>query len=199
MGKLDGAAGYLSGAMDYASDNGVEWRRKFIQLAKSNGLKIDLVDPTNKPGETTTHEDKNYQAELKRQGKFKELKQYVSGTEENPGYRRRDLRYVDNIDFMVVMVDPTIPQWGTANEVYVAEDQHKPQFFICEGGLYRMPNWLFGPLKLDDEERGTRCNVFETIEDVIQELILYDNGTIPLTPEWVLIRKHLEMNRDWTY
>ena len=50
MGKLDGACGYLSGSMEYAKDHGVEWRRKFVSLVAEAKLKIDLIDPTNKPG-----------------------------------------------------------------------------------------------------------------------------------------------------
>lgn len=190
-GKLDGACCYLSGPMEFVADHGVEWRRKFIKLCREAGLKLDFIDPTNKPGDKDSKigEDKGYQTRLKQEKRWKELKEYVSD------YRRLDLRYVDLSDFLVVVVDPRVPQWGTGNEVYFGEMQHKPTFFICEGGLSNLPNWLFGVIDLDDQLRGKRCNVFESVEDVINELLGYDCGMYKMNSEWVLVRKFLEQQR----
>ena len=144
MGKLDKAVAYLSGAMENVPDHGVEWRRAFIQTARLAGLHIDFIDPTNKPGgqELQIGERKDYQVQLQREGRFQELKDYVHQ------YRHIDLRFVDLSDLMIVVVDTKIPQWGTANEIYVAEQQHKPTFVICEGGLYNLPQWLFDGVDL---------------------------------------------------
>ena len=114
-------------------------------------------------------------------------------------YRRFDLRFVDISDFLVVVVDPRVPQWGTANEVYVAEQQHKPMFFICDGGLAKLPRWLFDVVDLDEiggGHYGRKCNVFSTVEEVVQRLVHLDNGAVGMDREWVLIRKHLEMMRS---
>lgn len=191
MGKLDKAVAYLSGAMEFVADHGVEWRRKFIKLSREAGLTIDFIDPTDKPGgiEVKIGENKQYQSQLKKEGRWQELKEYVKQ------YRRYDLRFTDHTDFIVAVIDPRIPQWGTSNEVYKAEEQHKPSFFICEGGMKNLPNWLFAVIDLDDPVKGTRCNVFGSVEEVIAELVLYDNGSIPMNSEWVLIRKHIEEQR----
>lgn len=191
-GRLDRAVGYLSGSMEYVADHGVEWRRKFIKLVKEAGLKIDCIDPTNKPGgeNIKVAENKEFQAKLQREGKYVQLKNYVHS------YRRYDLRFVDNSDFLVAVINPQVPQWGTSNEIYVAEMQHKPIFFVIDGGLANLPRWLFGVVDLNDFHRGTRCNVFETIEQVIEELVALDSGMIRFTDEWVLARKYIEENRQ---
>lgn len=198
-GRLAGATGYLSGPMEYVADHGVEWRRKFIKLVREATLNIDLIDPTNKPGGANIKigENKAHQETLQQQGRWLELQQYVHS------YRRYDLRFVDISDFMVVVVDPRVPQWGTAHEVYLAEQQHKPMFFICDGGLNKLPRWLFDVVELErrvvtqhNTFANTRCNVFETVEQVVQELIALDCGVYDLSDEWVLVRKHLEEMRS---
>lgn len=194
LGKLDGACGYLSGPMEFVADHGVEWRRKFIQMVKDAGLNIDLIDPTDKPGDESIKigENKTVQVELQRQGRFKELQEYVHE------YRRYDLRFVDISDFLVTVIDPRVPQWGTGNEVYVAEMQHKPNFFICEGGLYNLPRWLFDVIdRIEDDSKDTlkECNVYENLEEVVAELLALNSGQKPLNNEWVLVRKDIEQRR----
>jgi hypothetical protein len=50
-GKLDGLWCYLSGPMEFAADDGVGWRRKFVDLCKKEKLNLNFIDPTQKPGE----------------------------------------------------------------------------------------------------------------------------------------------------
>ncbi len=191
-GLLDGTWGYLSGPMEAVSDNGVEWRRKFIELVDDAGLAIDLIDPTDKPldDESMIGENKALQIELQRQGRFLELRELVSD------YRRQDLRYVDHSNFVVVLVNPDVHMCGTYDELFFAESQHKPLFFIVEGGLYRLPRWLFDVVDLDDPRKGTKCNVYENVEGVVEELKRLDSGEVPFTKKWVLIRKALEKKRQ---
>lgn len=179
MGILDEATAYLSGAMEAVADHGVGWRRRFINLSNEAGLGIHYIDPTNKPGGQDVHigEDKGFQEMLQREGRFEELKAYVGA------YRRYDLRFVDISDFLVVSITPTVAQWGTANEVYTAEQQHKPRFAICSGGLYRLPRWLFDVFDANE--------IFENEEEVIDRLIKLDRGEVPLDRRWVLVKKHI--------
>lgn len=190
MDKLNGAVGYLSGAMEFVQDHGVGWRRKFVKMVMEAGLNIDLIDPTNKPGddEIKIGEDKQYQNQLKKECRWRELKNYVSQ------YRRFDLRFTDISDFVVAAINPTVPQWGTSNEIYVAEEQHKPIFFICEGGLHNFPNWLFALVKFNEKDEA--INIFNNPEDVLERLIQINNGSFPMTDEWVLVRKYIEANRE---
>jgi hypothetical protein len=187
-GKLNRACCYLSGPMEFASDHGMGWRRKFIELAWNRGLNIDFIDPTNKPGgeELKIGEEKGYQAELQESGRFLELRDYVAK------YRRYDLRFVDLSDFLIAVIDPDLHMCGTYNEIFIAEQQHKPCFFICQGGLKKLPRWLFDVVDLDEPSKGTRCNVFENIEQVVDELVLLDSGKLQMSSKWVLIRKYLD-------
>ncbi len=187
-GRLDQSLCYLSGPMEFVADHGVEWRRNFIKLSDEAGLRIDYIDPTNKPGDETAKigENKDHQNRLKAEGRYVELQEYVDS------YRRQDLRYTDLADFLVAVVDPRVPQWGTSNEIYVAEWAHKPMFFICDGGLKNLPNWLFGVIEI----KG-RCNVFESVEEVIEELKRYNSGEVPINDKWVLIRSYVEQHRRY--
>lgn len=189
MGKLDRAMGYLSGSIEYSPDHGVGWRRKFISLVDSAGLHLDLVDPTDKPGGVEVHisENQAHQALLQQDGRFRELQQYVHR------YRHFDLRFTDYSDFTVVVVNPGIPQWGTANEIYISEQQHKPMFFVCDGGLGTLPRWLFDVIDDIDDQGNT--NVYTSIEQVVDELVALDSGTKPLTDKWVLVRHEIEERR----
>jgi hypothetical protein len=105
---------------------------------------------------------------------------------------------VDYSDFLVAVIDPRVPQWGTSNEIYEAERQHKPMFFVVDGGLKNLPRWLFDVIDLDGEVKGnmwTVGNVFESIEAVVKRLQLLDQGIMELTDEWVLVRRHIEESR----
>jgi nucleoside 2-deoxyribosyltransferase len=184
MEKLKGAVGYLSGGMEYAKNCGVLWRRRFVEMCHRAHLQIDFIDPTNKPGgqDMKIGECQEIQNTLQRNGEFEKLKEYVSK------YRHHDLRFVDLSDFLVALIDPTIPQWGTSNEIYVAEEQHKPTFLICEGGLYNLPRWLFDVVPLD-------C-VFDSLESVIERLVALNEGQEELCDDWVLVRKFIEESRE---
>lgn len=201
MGMLDGAVGYLSGSIEYAKDHGVMWRKKFAQLVEQYDLHIDLIDPTDKPPVNGFEglgpdERQDLQAQLQRSGQFQELQEIVHD------YRRYDLRVTDYSNFLVVVVDPTIPQWGTANEVYLAEQQHKPIFFVNEGGLYTLPRWLFGVIghvySKDPNKAHSEANVYTSIEAVVEELARLDKAKL-LTDEWVLVRKAIELRRRWKF
>ncbi len=184
MGKLDEATAYLSGAMEMVDDHGVGWRRKFIALSNEAGLNIHYIDPTNKPGGKNIQigEDKGYQEMLQNEGRFEELKSYVAS------YRRYDLRFVDISDLIIVSITPNVPQWGTANEVYEAERQHKPRLAIVPGGLHKLPRWLFDVFNSNE--------MFEKEEDVIDHLIKLDCGEAILDKRWVLVRKHIQDQKN---
>ncbi|MHA2428341.1 MAG: hypothetical protein ACXADB_09990 [Candidatus Hermodarchaeia archaeon] len=196
MGKLSGALGYLSGAMEYAEDAGVGWRREFCQLVRQTKpkLEVGLLDPTDKPKGKFGCEDTAHQTKLQQAGKFRELQQYVRS------YRRHDLHCTDSADFIIVVVNHQIPQWGTANETYVAESRHIPSYFVCENGLYNLPRWLFDvidKIKSDDPIIAQReANVFNSIEEVVDELVALDQGTKPLSEEWELIRLAIKQRTE---
>jgi hypothetical protein len=197
-GLLDGACGYLSGPMEFVADHGVAWRRKFIKLSKEAGLKIDYIDPTNKPGGKNIKigENKAEQEKMQVEGQWSQLQRYVHA------YRRYDLRFVDISDFIVAVIDSAIPQWGTGNEIYTAESQHKPMFFICDSGLSKLPRWLFDVIEIGTMTDGhwlhngvAHSNVYQSVEEVIEQLKQIDRNASPMCDKWVLVRRELERMR----
>ncbi len=180
MGKLDQALFYLSGPIESAIDGGVGWRREFRKLVEESDLTIKVVDPTQKPGESIEQiaENKIYQEKLQKEGKFEELRNYVHD------YRRKDLRFVDISDALVALIDRNTYQCGTLNEVYLAEMQHKPIFTICEGGLHKLPRWLFDVVDFD--------LIFENVADVVKKLVEIDKQEEKLDDRWVLVRSFLK-------
>ncbi len=171
MGMLDHAVCYMSGAIEMAKDHGVGWRKKIIELSRQAGLKIDYIDPTEKPGEKHLNigENVNHQARLQQEGKWRELRDYVRN------YRRSDLRFVDISDFIIVSIDPTIAQWGTANELYVADSSNSR--------VVALPLWLFDVVDLDD------LNVYDSLEGIVSTLVDLNEGEEPLSDKWVLAHR----------
>lgn len=195
MGLLDQACCYLSGAMEFVEDNGVSWRRYIIHRCWEEGLQIDFIDPTDKPAgeDIMIDENKAIQENFQKNGRFKELQNIVKS------YRHWDLRFCDNADFQITMINTKVPQWGTANEVFCNEADRKPAFFICEDSLYKLPRWLFGVIdKIEDDDPQEvlkKINVYQSVDHVIEELKLLDSGKKPLSKKWVLVRKNIEMRR----
>jgi hypothetical protein len=148
-------------------------------LVDEAGLGIKIIDPTDKPGASPneTAESKAYQEKLQREGRFEELREFVHD------YRRKDLRFVDLSDAVVVLIDREVYQCGTLNEVFEAERQHKPIITICEGGLYKLPRWLFDVVDFD--------LIFESVEEVVDYLTKIDQQESELDSRWVLIRRYL--------
>ncbi len=175
---LKNAVCYLSGPMQYAPDDGLGWRKKFIELSADIGLKI--IDPTNKPNAlgNQCHEEKGKVDRLKKNKSWDELTEYAKS------FVRFDLRACDLADMIVAYLDPNIFTVGTIHEILVAENQQKPIFLILEGGKERASAWLFGILDHRD--------MFNSVEDCVNHLKKINSGQIPLDNRWVLIRDYLE-------
>lgn len=187
MNNLNGAVCYLSGAMEFVEDDGIGWRQEFTEKSYKANLNLSILDPTNKPKHisTTTSEDKNLQIKLQQEGKFKQLQLFVSD------YRKKDLQLVNLSNFLVTMIHPSVPQWGTANEIYLAESQSKPNFIICPGGLSNLPRWLFdvvGKIHTDYlPDAMHQANVYDSIDSVIDELLKINSGEILMNDDWLIL------------
>jgi hypothetical protein len=179
MGKLNEAICYLSGPIDKAKDLGRGWRKEFI--AKTSNLGMQIIDPCNKPA-SFVHEVKG---DVRTVTKMREEKQWVELQKFVKKFRREDLRFTDVSDFLVVYIDPDVPSYGTLDELFTAEDQKKPCFCICKGGIECLPTWLFGVFRLEE--------VFGSIDECVAHLMKIDNGEINIEEDrrWVLFRKEL--------
>lgn len=173
---LDDVVFCLSGHIDNAPDDGIGFRRNFISLMNKVGVKANYFDPTNKPtgGFCEIGAEKQHSLKLRAERKFEELRKIVYD------FRRQDLRGVDLCEVFVAYIDPDIPTAGTYDEIYTAEDQHKPRYLVVEGGLERCPLWLFDVFNLDD--------MFDTVEDCVKRFELINKGEHPLDSRWVFRR-----------
>lgn len=178
MGKsadfLEGAIGYLAGAITYANDDGVSWRTELKDKAQSLIPKVKFFDPTNKPpglGSEIGFE-KNTIQQWKREGKYDLV---VKGVKK---YRRLDLRMVDNSNFLIIHIDLDKYTVGSHDEMFLAERQKKPIFVIINQGKSMAPDWIFAITKHE--------YIFNNINDCIGYLRKLNSGEIALDDKWVL-------------
>jgi len=177
MKDLTGVKVFLSGPIDRVADDGVGWRREFIKKSKKAKLPLIFLDPTNKPkdmGSEVADEKIRIKGLMKR-GKWKQAQ------EEVKQFRRFDLRMVDHCHLYVMYMDVTVHFCGTYDECYTAERQQKPLFVIMAPGQskYDIPSWLVA--LLDEDE------VFESVDECIEHLMLLHKGKILLDNRWVMV------------
>jgi len=180
MNRLRGAYCYLSGAIDCASDLGVGWREEFIEKAEQAQLGLRVMNPCAKPASCTQEieDDIRVVEKFRENGDWEEMRQFVKG------FRREDLRFTDLADFLVIKVDRETHMCGSYDELFVAERQSKPLFCIVEGGIEKLPTWLFGVFRLE--------NIFSTVDECLNRLIELNSQEEELGKRWVLIRQFLE-------
>jgi len=175
---LNEAIVYLAGPIECVKDFGVGWRDDFIM--KSDHLNLDIINPCNKPSNCTAEVGRSGERtvdRLRRQRKWSELQRFVKG------FRREDLRFTDLADFLILYINPSIHMCGSYDEAFNAERQKKPLFAICEGGIEKLPTWLFGVFSTNE--------VFDNVDQCIAHLEKLNDGRIELDDRWVLIRKYL--------
>ena len=180
MNILDGSITYLIGSIEYSNDDGVGWRQHLMNLCWDSGLRIKFLDPCNKPvkiaGEIGA--EKSRLTALKEQGKFEEIAPIINYI------RRVDLRFVDYSDFVIAYIDPSIPSWGSPDEIYSAEREHKPILCIVKGGKTKIPVWLIDVIRFEE--------IFDSPEDLVSYLVKINAGIVQVDKRWVLIRKELD-------
>jgi hypothetical protein len=177
---LSGSLCYLIGSIEYANDQGTNWRTSLRDQCKNSSLKIKFLDPTAKisglqPEIDAAQDDINA---LKKKGKWDTLSMYMKPIV------REDHRCVDISDFVVFYLDTSCHTCGSYFEFQNALEEKKPYFLIVKGGKKNTPAWLFGIM---DHE-----NIYNSVEEVVNTLIKIDNGTKSLSDRWVLIRKQIE-------
>lgn len=140
MNRLAGTRGYLCGAMDFAADCGLGWRKK-IQEDLAH-LDIVWLDPTNKPCKDGTEgqEEVEYGYRLMAEGRFEEAARFFKPI------RHIDLRMVDICDFMVVHLDMEIHHCGTYEELFWCNRMKKPIVVWVKQGKAAASRWLFATI-----------------------------------------------------
>lgn len=128
----------FSGAMDEASDGGVDWRTRITPKLFKMG--IGVFNPCDKP--VTGHiEDDKFRAELREhrtQGNHEKAKMMVRPI---VGV---DLRMVHLSSFIILYIDKNIFMCGSTVEATWALQQRKPLLIVCKQGINEIPLFLFG-------------------------------------------------------
>lgn len=177
MKNLDGMSVYLAGAIDRAPDDGVAWRKSIIQKSIERGLKLQWFDPCNKPKSLGNDipgeigEEKRKVKQFKKEGQWEKAKEIVHK------YRRYDLRMVDTRDFIIAKIDPDIHLCGTYQEIFLAEQQHKPILAIMDKPFCEIPDWLMDVIRKEE--------LFNGVNDCVNYLVKVNNGEISMDDRWV--------------
>jgi nucleoside 2-deoxyribosyltransferase len=131
---------YLAGAMEKDATNGVEWRQA-IQESLAD-LQVCWLDPTHKPTEIGRETIETKVALIQ----AREAHDYEAVRNIMKTIRCVDLRMTDISDFLIVNLDPTIPTFGTHEEIANANRQKKPIIVHLIGGKEATPLWLLAML-----------------------------------------------------
>lgn len=185
MNTLHKSRCYLSGSIDDSKDLGVGWRKELRNKAHDADLGIRFIDPCDKPESCAPEvfEGKRVVDKFRDAEDWRGMRDFVKIL------RREDLRFTDIADFLIVKVDPNVHMCGSYDELFLAERQRKPIFCIIEGGIEKLPVWLFGVFHLE--------NIFESVDECIEHLKILNNTPLEdLASCWVLIGQHLDTDLD---
>lgn len=177
-GVLNGTRIFLSGPIDRVKDDGVIWRREFIELCNQNIVGLHFFDPTNKPKGlgSETGVEKTQMLKYLKGGKWAQAKKY------SKQFRRYDLRGVDWADIVVAFIDINSHLCGTYDEVFTAYRESKPVFIILPDGCekWQIPSWLVTYIEGPDD-------IFLSPEDVVEHLKRLNRGEYTLDSRFVRI------------
>jgi nucleoside 2-deoxyribosyltransferase len=138
--------------MEYSKDGGEGWRKTITPALKSMGLIV--LDPTDRPIKLsyadTASEETETLKKLRREGDFATLVKYAKEIVH------QDLRMVDVADLLIVVINSTLPTFGTIDEFVTASNQKKPILLFCEQGPRELPIWLWG--RIGDDYDKVICD-----------------------------------------
>ena len=163
------------GPMEY--ENGNTWRIALQERLKS--LKIHFFNPYSKPFIEYFSEDESARMDLK--GKMA-ARNFEPVHEVMKKVRADDLRLCDISDFGIARIVPTVPTFGTMEEISWFVRCKKPLFIYIEGGKEKTPLWLTGMIP--------DCYIFDSQAEVEEVIIKISKGSIPMDDSrWRLLRK----------
>jgi nucleoside 2-deoxyribosyltransferase len=166
---------YLCGAMQYK--NGEEWRN--IITKQLNKVGIIVFNPYDKPflkdiqeGDVTRHNllnlmDKEEYDEV--EIKMREIRYY-------------DLNLVDRSDFIIANINPSVPTFGSIEELTTAVRMKKPIFLSIEGSKRKCPLWLMGMIP--------HKYIYDNMDDMMEMIMKINSGEQKIdSNRWRLLKK----------
>lgn len=127
MNYLKDKTVYLTGPITAVKDDGVGWRKNITASLQGFGIIVDDPTQTVVGGAGEIGQDKARFKRLLAEGKIAECKKAFWPV------ARKDLRSVDKADFLVFYYDPSVPMFGTIDEIITASRlQKKPVLMMIE-------------------------------------------------------------------
>lgn len=175
LNKLNKTRAYLIGGMQYI--DGSTWRKVVQEELKKMGIVV--FNPYNHPFINSTEEDNDATKKLK---DLVKLKKYDEVAQTVRKIRSEDLRCVDICDFCFVYINPIYPTVGTWEEIFWANRMKKPIFFCVDGGVDKLPLWMYGVIPY----KYVYNNIYEAVE-ILKQI---DSGVKEIDSDrWRLLKK----------
>lgn len=165
MGTLNKCRVYTVGSMEYA--DGQDWRNSVKECLVPRG--ITVFDPYHKPFVNEIKEDEAARRSLR---DWMDAGEFDLVSDRMKNVRSDDLRLCDISDFIIMQIDPKIPSWGSAEELYWTNRMKKPIFLAIEGGKTKCPLWIMGTIP--------HKYIYDSIESVLACIKRIDDGVIPI-------------------
>lgn len=168
MSTLEGATVYTVGNLEYGSFGfAAKWRQQIKDSLEPIGIRV--LSPLNNAFKTFSPESAGWNKELKTRLQEPENWDFVH--EEAKKIRNRDLAMVDISTFLIACLDPTLPTFGTIDEIITAKRACKPVFLVIPDKGYKgIPIWLASYFK--------PSWVYSSIEQVISEIYKINQNPI---------------------
>jgi len=164
---------YLIGGMEY--EDGSIWRKEIEESLRYT--KIKFFNPYKKPFINNSYEGSAERKEFK---DMMEQGRYDLVSDSFKKIRADDLRLCDVSDFFVVRVNPSIPSWGSAEELTTINRMKKAVFIFTEGGKKKTPLWIMGMIP--------HKYIYNNIYEIIDTLKRIDDGSQPIDSDrWKLL------------
>ncbi len=168
---------YLVGPIEAEADCGVSWRNYLIkELAECN---FSWLNPCDKKFVKDTHETGDYQKRLK---EMRANGQYDELAKELRLIRIYDLSMCDRSDFIIFYFDDEKLTCGSWEEIFSANSNKRPIFFISKNGIDKIPLWMFGCIP--------HKYFYSSLDSAIKTIKDIDSGVKEMDSDrWRLFRK----------
>lgn len=176
---LDGTRCYLIGAMEF--QNGEGWRNVIKRQLDGRGIKF--FDPYHKP---FTHDVPEDEESRKQMARWREEGQYDLLESRMGHVVADDLWLCNTCDWFIAHINPTVPSWGSADELYTVIELGKPVFISIDHpkGKKATPYWWFGKIP--------HKYIYDTLGEVVDIVEHLDDGIIPMhSNKWKLLKPEL--------
>lgn len=170
MGLLTGTKCYTIGPLECGCFKEARKWRAYVK-DKLDPLGVRTLSPLNKMFKNFEKEGEHFNAELKealKQGKYEWVHEQMKMV------RNRDLAACDLSTFLIAIVEPGVPTYGSTDEIVTSKRNQKPVFLVIpDKGYSEIPIWLASYFKPNW--------VYKNLDEVINTIYKIDSGEIQVS------------------